>query len=430
MATARSGALVDGLRGSLGGIVFGQKGGATTMRVRVKPTGRSTMNQAGAKAIMRAAVVAWRGESAVTRQAWEALAGWMSGGGGGGGKRYANGYAAYVANMCAQTGALAPAQAVPPLNFSVRARAGLRVQNWGSSIYLVGLSRELLADEQMLITVMAPYRAGLKRPPQVVSRYVALTYVDNPTAGYDQSIYIDTSGTSPESHMGSAGSSTWCFECWLKPDTIQIVHPRVVFHNDPYNQYLYTDSGQFIWCDGGASRNIGVDPMLYGHWNHVGLVMDGAAGKVALYVNGSLVGPAQACTVHVLGSGTWIGSVDGISSGVVGFYDQICLWKVSRDAAYMLGRWNGGVPQRLRVDATNQVWLLYCDDLGLVLADATGGGWTATRSVAVNGLGSCGKLLMPAGSWSPVGTGTFRTIARMGVGGLWFQGQVEANYLV
>jgi hypothetical protein len=427
MATARSGSLVEAIRGSVGGVVFKQSKGQTIMAVRTKPTERSTSNQAGARALMRAAAIAWRGETSATKQAWEALAAWMSRAAGTGGWRYANGYACYIANWVAQQGAAAPVQAVPPLNFSLRGRDGLRYVNQGGAVYLDGLSRELLTDERLLMTIMVPVRAGLKNPPKVVRGYLEVPPEIGLGPVLDQCLVLGTPAAAPYRIGTYLATTDWSVEFWLKPTTATPPVWSMFFSTNNDNSWWGMGSSTVIWYAGGGYITWPGVTLTAGVWHHLALVQTTGGTNVGFFLDGHLVGVRQTRPPSALNTKFYVGVQSDGSGSFPGSIDEIRVSNFVQSEAQVLATWNAGVPKKLLVES-GTIGLYHCDSVvGTVLTDFSGTGRHMTVAAPVQAVGALSPLIVPAGVWPGPGSGVLRVVSRMGVAGLWFQGQVDVN---
>lgn len=421
MATAKPSALVNSISGSVGGAVFRQVKGKMVIGARMKPTVKNTIATAASKVVMTAASQAWLNLSDDTRMAWAMLAMWIEKGGGSAGSRRKSGYGLFCSNLLSQIGRVTLIQASPPFEFENRPVVTPGVYSVSGALWLQSLSRNLAADERLLLGWTQPARAGLLRPSWIVSGHDEISRMSGLRIERDQAISITTSSSCPSYTGALTATGTWTVECWYKPPSAGIPAEMMLWTaNDPLSS-LYYAGGAWLMGPYPGFINLGSRALTPGVWNYVAVVSNDAAHTVQVYVNGTAAAAPYTWIMGAMGVSFKLGNNGSGGYIAAGTWDEIRVGSTARSAGQIATEWAGGVHQPMIAQSdTRALWNMNAA-AGSTVPDVSGNG----RNM------SCAALAVVPGMfsrpWAPARVPAWgepmkvRVTGRLGVGDLWLQ---------
>jgi len=390
MATYKSGAITDGVAGSIGGTVWRDSGGMGTIQSRNKPVSRQTNYMSDSRNMMARAALSWAALSDEIREQW-ATVGVLIGRGYRWGRRMPmSGYQAYVRAWRLQVGRAVVDVPVVPSIAEYPEGLTLTIEGYGDDLWLMGYGRDLGVGETAIHRVMRESSTANMSWRRRVHRYVEV----------DSGGWLGAQVERAQRHNGVSSTGIYegsfatatpkTVEMWIRADTEQTGVTAQALCVDG------TDLIVYVLREGTSQvRNFStyvIMPTLLtdGHWHYVVIVIQDGAGGCYGYTDGELwpasgVGFEQVWNVKLS-----VGSNGAGAAWMTGDIDSIRISNKVRTADEVAANWAGGAGRRMADDAnTLGLWRMDAVDGGLVL-DESGRDkhLTATDLADAPGMGS------------------------------------------
>lgn len=395
MATSKPGPLVGEIKGSVGGVTFQGGPGDQFIRSRIKPVHGNTGYQVDCRNLMARASTTWSTLSEVDRVAWERMAGGRSAG-----------YVQYLRSWLSQIGAAAIEAPLVPQSADRPAPIGPTTAEDLGDLMLVGLTRDLTSDEEMICRVYDQVPRTWRKVRYKTHGYESVAYGEGLGAAENivQNVASDPSGIAYNATAIWPGT-TWTIEMWIRPDTDQAGTHETLIELDGGSHIIYwrVDPNWFMGYDG-AYRNLGSCP---GHdqWFYIALVADGTAGLLDVYVNGQLYAESIIwAAVALTGNKSMGNRASSPTRWLEGRWGPVRVSKIKRSPTEIETIWNDGRGRAFATDADTMCLLIMDETTGGTLYDRVLGYHDWTRSNLGNAWGPfCRTLYADADRVMPEG---------------------------
>ncbi|GAI87979.1 unnamed protein product, partial [marine sediment metagenome] len=307
----------------------------------------------------------WSKLSAADRDAW----GWVTGG-------TRAGYVQYLRSWLVQIGAKAIEEPPPPIHINRPGPLHPVTDVDEDDLMLVGLSRELTQDEEMICRVYDQVPRTWAKVRLKTHRYEPVAWREGLGVTPNRVQFADPAERGHGIYTGvTMWDATWTMEMWIRPEIDQVIDPACLWSQSENTCTLYWNAfGTIRLYISGELTTLG--PALPGgQWYYVVLRADEYLRAVDLWINGkSYRGWTTGTPGGMVGTQTIGVRQDDHKYQFVGRLGPVHISNTLRDEAWIVDHWNGGKGRPYICDGWTVTLLNMDEQTGDVLHDSSAGG--------------------------------------------------------